>query len=117
MHLLKEFFAHSVRILLGLIFIASGLLKLFPIEPFELNFIDLGIANWFTAPIIARGLIGFELLLGAFLIFDLAMKKFTIKATYGILIFFYALFILSALCGWKYRQLRLLRHLPANDSA
>ena len=88
MHLLKEFFAHSVRILLGLIFIASGLLKLFPIEPFELNFIDLGIANWFSAPIIARGLISFELLLGVFLIFDLAMKNFTIKATYGILIFF-----------------------------
>ncbi len=88
MNLPKEFFAHTVRILLGLIFIASGLLKLFPIEPFELNFIDLGIANWFTAPIIARALIGFELLLGSFLIFDLAMKKFTIKATYSILIFF-----------------------------
>lgn len=59
-----------------------------PIEPFELNFIDLGIANWFTAPIIARGLIGLELLLGVFLIFNLAMNKFTIKATYSILIFF-----------------------------
>ncbi len=74
--------------MLGLLFIASGLLKLIPIEPFELNFIDVGVANWFTAPIIARGLIGFELLLGVFLIFNLAMNKFTIKATYSILIFF-----------------------------
>lgn len=88
MNLIKEFFAHSLRVLLGLLFIASGLLKLIPIEPFELNFIDLGVANWFTAPIIARGLIGFELLLGVFLIFNLAMNKFTIKATYSILIFF-----------------------------
>lgn len=74
--------------MLGLLFIASGILKLIPIEPFELNFIDVGVANWFTAPIIARGLIGFELLLGLFLIFNLAMNKFTIKATYAILIFF-----------------------------
>ncbi|TSA49475.1 MAG: DoxX family membrane protein [Sphingobacteriales bacterium] len=88
MHLIKEFFSHSIRIMLGLLFIASGLLKLIPIEPFELNFIDVGVANWFTAPIIARGLIGFELLLGLFLIFNLAMNKFTIKATYAILIFF-----------------------------
>lgn len=88
MQIVKEIFTHSVRVILGLLFIASGLLKLMPIEPFELNFIDLGVANWFTAPIIARGLIGFELLLGLFLLFNLVMNKFTVKATYSILVFF-----------------------------
>jgi len=88
MKILKEFFAHSLRILLGALFIFSGYIKLYPIEPFELNFIDLGVANWWTAPVIARAIIGFEMFLGVMLIFDLKTKRFTIPATFGVLIFF-----------------------------
>lgn len=74
--------------MLGILFIVSGLLKLYPIEPFELNFIDLRIANWFTAPFIARLLIAFELFLGLLLICNLSLKKITLKATITLLIFF-----------------------------
>jgi hypothetical protein len=84
----KYFFFYILRILLGLTFIASGYLKLYPIEPFELNFIDLGVANWFTAPFIARILIALEFFLGLLLIFNLSLKKFTLKFVIGLLIFF-----------------------------
>ncbi len=77
-----------LSVLLGAVFIFSGYAKLYPIEPFELNFIELGIGNWYTAPFIARGLISFEFLLGLMLIFQLAHKKFTLPATIGLLVFF-----------------------------
>lgn len=82
------YFPPFVRVFLGIIFTLSGCLKLYPIEPFELNFIDLGIGNWFTAPFIARLLIAFELFLGLMLIFNLALKQFTLKATLALLFFF-----------------------------
>jgi uncharacterized membrane protein YphA (DoxX/SURF4 family) len=84
----REYFIHFFRILLGLVFIVSGSLKLYPVEPFELNFIDLGVANWYTAPFIARLLVGIELLLGLFLIFNFFLKTFTLKATIFLLFFF-----------------------------
>ncbi|MEP7128813.1 MAG: MauE/DoxX family redox-associated membrane protein [Chitinophagales bacterium] len=85
---LLSLFPQLLRVLLGTIFILSGVLKLYPIEPFELNFIELGIGNWYTAPFIARLLISFELLLGLFLILNLALKSFTLKAVVIMLVFF-----------------------------
>jgi hypothetical protein len=74
--------------LLGAVFIFSGYIKLYPIEAFELNFIDVGIANWFTAPIIARLLIGLEIGLGLLLLLQFQHRKFTLKAVTGLLVFF-----------------------------
>jgi hypothetical protein len=74
---------------LGLIFLYSGYTKMLPvIETFEFTFVDIGIANWYTAPIIARLLIGLEFFLGALLILNYDQKKFTIKFTIGLLVFF-----------------------------
>jgi len=75
-------------VILGISFLISGILKLYPIEPFELNFIDLGVANWYTAPYIARLLIGTELFLGLLLLLNFYLKKFTLKATIFLLLFF-----------------------------
>ncbi|MGB3076553.1 MAG: MauE/DoxX family redox-associated membrane protein, partial [Chitinophagales bacterium] len=83
-----SYFPQFIRIFLGLVFILSGYLKLYPIEPFELNFIELGIGNWYTAPFIARFLISIEFLLGCFLIVNLALKSFTLKAVVSMLVFF-----------------------------
>lgn len=74
--------------LLGAVFIFSGYIKLYPIEAFELNFIDVGIANWLTAPIIARLLIGLEIGLGLLLLLQFQHRKFTLKAVLALLIFF-----------------------------
>lgn len=90
-----NFFPHLLRIIIGMIFLFSGILKLFPIEPFELNFIDLGIANWYSAPIIARLIISAELFLGLMLIFGISLKKFTWNFTLLTLIFFTAYLIVQ----------------------
>jgi hypothetical protein len=86
--IINKIIYYSISVLLGALFIFSGYVKLYPIEPFELNFIDVGIANWFTAPIIARLIIGLELGLGLLLIIQFEHKKFTLKAVMGLLLFF-----------------------------
>jgi hypothetical protein len=81
---------------LGVLFIFSGYTKLYPIEPFEMTFIDLGIANWKTAPFISRLLIGLEFFVGSLLFFNVYFNRKTLKLTIGILLLFsiYLLFIL-----------------------
>lgn len=85
----KRILAVLVSCCLGLVFAYSGYSKLLPlVETFEFSFVDIGVANWYSAPIIARVLIGFEFLLGFFLIINYDLKKFTLPLTIGILIFF-----------------------------
>lgn len=78
-----------LSVLLGLVFIYSGWSKLDPlIETFEFTFVDIGIGNWYTAPIMARVLIGLEFFLGLLLIMNYNLRKFTLPLTIGLLIFF-----------------------------
>ncbi len=59
MKLVLQILAALISICLGCVFIYSGYTKLVPvIETFEFTFVDIGIGNWYTAPIIARVLIG-----------------------------------------------------------
>lgn len=74
--------------LLGLVFLASAYLKLFPIEAFEFNFVSIGVANWSTAPLMARLLIGAEFALGVFLIFNIALQRVTLPAVLAMLAVF-----------------------------
>jgi hypothetical protein len=85
---MKKIIFISLSVLLGAIFIFSAYIKLFPVELFELTFVDLGIANWFTAPFIARIMIAIEFFIGFLLLFNLYRDKFTLRFTIGILIFF-----------------------------
>lgn len=66
---------HILRIVVGLVFILSGLAKLFPIEPFEIIFVDLGVSNWLLAPFIARFIIAFEIFLGLSIVFNNWIKN------------------------------------------
>jgi uncharacterized membrane protein YphA (DoxX/SURF4 family) len=77
-----------LSVLMGLLFIYSGYTKLYPIEPFEFTFVDLGIGNWALAPYIARFMIGLEFYIGLMLIFNLYLKKFTLKLTAALLVVF-----------------------------
>ena len=81
--------ATIISICLGLVFIYSGYTKLLPvIETFEFTFVDIGIANWYTAPVIARLLIGLEFFIGLLLILNYNLKKFTLPFTVVLLGFF-----------------------------
>ncbi len=85
---IKQALLHLIPVLLGLLFIYSGYTKLYPIEPFEFTFVDLGVAGWKTAPFVARFLIGLEFFIGFSLIFGLYFKRFTIYLTASTLIVF-----------------------------
>lgn len=74
--------------LMGLLFIYSAYAKLNPIEPFEYTFVDLGVSNWAIAPFVARFMIGLEFFIGLMLLFNLYLRKFTIKLTIAALLFF-----------------------------
>lgn len=86
-----------VCILLGYVFIYSGYTKLYPIEPFEYTFVDIGIVNWQLAPFVARFMIGLEFLIGVLLILHINLKQFTYKLGIGVLVFFslYLLLLIS----------------------
>lgn len=78
-----------LSILLGLVFLYSGYTKLHPvIETFEFSFVELGIGNWYTAPIEARLMIGFEFFIGILLVCNYKLKTFSLPLAAGILIFF-----------------------------
>ncbi len=76
-----------IRSFLGILFIFSGFVKLVPIEPFELKFVEIGIANWSVAPYLARLLIGAEILLGMLLLLNIK-PRLTIITTLVLLVFF-----------------------------
>ena len=97
---------HIVRIIVGLVFIVSGLAKLFPIEPFEIVFVDLGVANWLIAPFLARFIIATELFLGLSILFNVWLKNKIYYTTQASLIIFtiYLIYLLitkgnTADCG------------------
>lgn len=68
-------FNQILRIIIGLTFILSGLAKLYPIEPFEIIFVDLGVTNFMFAPFVARFVIIFEVFLGLSIIFNVWVKN------------------------------------------
>jgi uncharacterized membrane protein YphA (DoxX/SURF4 family) len=94
MKLIRLLTAIAISVGLGLIFLYSGYTKLFPIiETFEFTFVDIGFANWYTAPIMARLLIGFEFFVGILLIMNYRLKKFTLPLA-GSLLFFFTIYLL-----------------------
>ncbi len=90
---MKKYLLIILSVLLGGVFLFSGYAKLFPIEPFEFNFIHIGVANWITAPVISRLLISLEFFIGILLILNFRLKEFTLKATLALLLFFTAYLI------------------------
>ncbi|OFX69554.1 MAG: hypothetical protein A2X12_01425 [Bacteroidetes bacterium GWE2_29_8] len=77
-----------INFIFGLTFLYSGYTKLYPIEPFEYIFIENGIGNWMTSPIMARLVISFEFLLGFLIIINFKLKRITYLLTSGMLLFF-----------------------------
>ena len=65
-----KYLLHILRVIVGLVFIVSAIAKLYPIEPFEIIFVDMGITNWLLAPFLARFVIAFEIFLGLSIVFN-----------------------------------------------
>lgn len=86
--MIKKILFSLLSVLMGAVFIFSAYVKLYPIEPFEYTFVDLGIGNWQLAPFIARILIALEFMIGFGLMLNLLLRKVTYKLAIGLLIVF-----------------------------
>ena len=82
---------------MGAVFIFSGYTKLYPIEPFEYTFVDIGIVNWQIAPFVARLLIALEFFIGGLLLFNISLRKIAYKLGISILLLFCVYLILLIL--------------------
>jgi thiol-disulfide isomerase/thioredoxin/uncharacterized membrane protein YphA (DoxX/SURF4 family) len=80
------------RIIIGIFFILSGIIKLYPIEIFELTFVDLGIGNFQTAPFISRLLIAYEVFIGLCFIFNYKIKTTILQS--ALLLLFFTIYLL-----------------------
>ncbi|MDR1758758.1 MAG: DoxX family membrane protein [Bacteroidales bacterium] len=63
-----------LRILLGGLFVATALMKLFSIDQLELYIYSFDIFNYFLVSLVARLLIAFEIFIGIFLIFKIRYR-------------------------------------------
>lgn len=86
---------------MGAVFIFSGYTKLYPIEPFEYTFVDLGFINWQIAPFIARLMIAAEFIIGILLILHINLKTAYKLAIATLLIFCVYLILLMVIVGNK----------------
>lgn len=77
-----------LRGIIAFLFVFSAVSKLFPIEAFEKQLVDLKITNWCIAPVLARAIIAWELFLGFCFLQNHFFKKFIIPLTVGLLLAF-----------------------------
>jgi len=85
---MKKALSILLSISLGVIFIVSAASKIYPMEPFEYQFVDMGLATWKTSPYIARLFISMEFFLGMLLVLNIALRKITVKFAIGLLLIF-----------------------------
>jgi len=84
----KNTIAWILRILISILFLVSAVAKMDPIWGFEKQMIDLGIADWCSAPYFARIMLGIELAVAIAILQPHYLKKFVIPATILLLVVF-----------------------------
>ena len=81
-----------LRIIVSGFFILSAFSKLLPANSaiflFEKQIVDLGITNWFYAPLLARAIVAFELFLGMAILQNHFLKNIIVPATFVLLLVF-----------------------------
>jgi hypothetical protein len=89
-HNTKQKLILSLRLLIGALFIFSAVAKLYPIEAFEKQLVDLGFASWASAPFLSRAIIGFEAFLGIAFFQKNYLRSIILPATAALLVAFCA---------------------------
>jgi thiol-disulfide isomerase/thioredoxin len=77
-----------LRILISLLFLVSAVAKMDPIWGFERQMVNLGIADWCSAPYFARIMLGIELAVAIAILQPHFLKKLVIPSTILLLIVF-----------------------------
>ncbi|MFN6943731.1 MAG: MauE/DoxX family redox-associated membrane protein [Cytophagaceae bacterium] len=83
-----KWFLRVLSSLTGLVFIVSAVSKLYPIEFFELSFVESNLANWTLAPFYSRLLIGLEFFAGLLLLININPKRLVYSSVIGLLVLF-----------------------------
>lgn len=85
---LKQHYPTIARIIICILFLLSGVAKMFPIWAFEKQLVDLDIASWCSAPYFARIIIAIEIAIGFAILQNHYIKKIVIPFTIGLLTVF-----------------------------
>lgn len=78
----------TLSVFVGAVFIFSAFTKLYPVEFFELAFLELNLLSWKEAPLIARFIIGVELFIGFLLLLNLKIGKWFYRFVIVLLVVF-----------------------------
>lgn len=85
---MKQYLPWTARIVVSVLFLLSAVSKMFPIWMFEKQMIDLGFADWCTAPYFVRLIIALELAIGIAILQKHFLRRFVIPVTILLLIAF-----------------------------
>ena len=88
MNSLKAYFPWSARIIISILFLISGISKMFPIWMFEKQLVDLGVCGWCEAPYFSRLLIALEMAIGVAILQKHFLRRFVIPVTAFLLVAF-----------------------------
>ena len=80
----------ALRLATTILFVFSAISKLYPIEAFEKQLVDLGFSSWSAAPYLSRAIIGLEAFLGLAFLQKNYLRSFFIPATTVLLLVFCA---------------------------
>lgn len=83
----KNIILKIISVLVGIVFIFSAYVKLFPIEILEIALVETGFIGWTLAPIMARLLIASEFALGLFLIMNIKPKLVSALTALSLVVF------------------------------
>ncbi len=85
---MKAYFPWSARIIISILFLISGISKMFPIWMFEKQLVDLGVCGWCDAPYFSRLLIALEMAIGIAILQKHFLRRFVIPVTAFLLVAF-----------------------------
>lgn len=85
---MQKYLPWVLRIIIFILFIVSGITKMFPLWAFEKQLVDLGICGWCQAPFLARSIIALELALGIAMLQPHFLKRIIIPSTILLLVAF-----------------------------
>lgn len=85
---IKSYLPWTIRIIIFILFILSGVAKMVPIWAFEKQLVDLGIVTWCQAPYFARLIIALELAIGIAILQPHFLKRIIIPLTTLLLVAF-----------------------------
>ncbi|MFA6599155.1 MAG: MauE/DoxX family redox-associated membrane protein [Ignavibacteriaceae bacterium] len=86
--MIKKYLPRTIRVLVFLLFLISGIAKMFPVWAFEKQLVDLGIATWCSAHYFSRFLIALEIAIGFTILQRHYLKKIVIPTAIGLLLVF-----------------------------